>query len=204
MGKLTFILGGARSGKSTYAQRLAEKHAGRVVFIATATVSDGEMASRIRQHQKERPPAWATVEIPVGIAAALRANPTGADVVLLDCVTLLVSNLIFATGQDEVDEITAGARVKSEISDLLGYIRDSGASWIIVSNEVGLGLVPPYPLGRLYRDLLGRANQELAAAADEVVWMVAGIPVPIEAYRQNGARGARGSKGVNRRQPDER
>jgi len=194
MGKLTFILGGARSGKSSYAQRLAEKHAGRVAFIATATPGDDEMAERILQHQKERPPGWGTLEIPFGVATALASAPTGgagaanpmqADIILLDCLTLLVSNLLFQGSQDEVDEGTAAARVETEISGLLGFIRGSRADWIIVSNEVGLGLVPPYPLGRIYRDLLGRANQELAASADEVVWMVAGIPVPIQNYREN-------------------
>ena len=182
MGKLTFILGGARSGKSAYAQRLAEKYVGRVAFVATASAGDDEMAARILRHQKERPPSWDTFEIPHGIAAAL--TPARAGLVLLDCVTLLVSNLLFQDEQAEVDESTAAARVQTEISDLLGLIRDSGTDWIIVSNEVGLGLVPPYPLGRIYRDLLGRANQELAAAADEVVWMVAGIPVPIQNYRE--------------------
>ena len=185
MGKLTFILGGARSGKSSYAQSLAEKHPGRVAFIATATPDDDEMAARIIKHQKERPPGWATFEIHHGIAGALRTSPPRADIILLDCLTLLVSNLLFQDGQTGVDERTAAARIETEINGLLGFIRDGGADWIIVSNEVGLGLVPPYPLGRIYRDLLGRANQELAAAADEVVWMVAGIPVPIQNYREN-------------------
>jgi adenosylcobinamide kinase/adenosylcobinamide-phosphate guanylyltransferase len=184
MGKLTFILGGARSGKSSYAQRLAEKHGGQVALIATATTSDEEMAARIRKHQNERPPGWITREIPQGVAAALKVDPLRADVILLDCLTLLVSNLLLQDSESEVNEASAALPLESEITALLATVRDSRAVWIIVSNEVGLGLVPPYPLGRIYRDLLGRANQQVAAIADEVFWMVAGIPVPIEQYRE--------------------
>ncbi len=184
MGKLTFILGGARSGKSTYAQRLAERRGGRVAFIATATSSDDEMAARILSHQKERAKDWATREIPYGIAAELRVNPLQADIVLLDCLTLLVSNLLLQDNTTEIIESVATARVETEITDLLAVTRDSHAEWIIVSNEVGLGLVPPYQLGRIFRDLLGRANQRLAASADQIFWMAAGIPVPIQKYRE--------------------
>lgn len=179
MGKLTFILGGARSGKSYYAQRLAEKRGGRVTFLATATAGDDEMQARIAQHRSERPDAWSTCEIPHGIAAALQESPLQADIVLLDCVTFLVSNLLL------LDENDASARVDAEIDGLLAAIQNSAAEWIVVSNEVGLGLVPPTPLGRIYRDLLGRANRSLAAHADRVLWMVAGIPVPIEQFRED-------------------
>jgi adenosylcobinamide kinase/adenosylcobinamide-phosphate guanylyltransferase len=187
MGKLTLILGGARSGKSTYAQRLADQHGGRVAFLATATAGDDEMSARIKKHQQERPAGWITREIPHGIAAAIAAEPIDADVVLLDCLTLLVSNvtLLGMDDFDAPDESAAAARVEEEISSLIGTIKKSPADWIIVSNEVGLGLVPPFPVGRIYRDLLGRANQQIAARADEVYWLVAGIPVPIHGFREN-------------------
>jgi adenosylcobinamide kinase/adenosylcobinamide-phosphate guanylyltransferase len=178
MGKLTFILGGARSGKSAYAQRLAEKHGGRVTFIATATAGDDEMRTRIARHRSERSSAWSTYEIPHGIAASLQDHPFQADVVLLECITLLVSNLLL------LDESAASTQVEAEIDGLLAAIQNHPAEWIVVSNEVGLGLVPSTPLGRIYRDLLGRANRELAAHADKVIWMVAGIPVPIEQYKE--------------------
>lgn len=184
MGKLTFILGGARSGKSDYAQRLAQKHGGRVTFLATATVGDDEMRIRITRHRAERPAGWMTREIPHGIAAALRLAPLQGDVVLLDCITLFVSNLLFLDGFDDPDENIVTRRVDAEIEALLTHIAADSAEWIVVSNEVGLGLVPEYPLGRIYRDLLGRANRQLAACADKVFWLVAGIPVPITQYRE--------------------
>ena len=184
MGKLTFILGGARSGKSAYAQHLAEKQSGPVTFIATATAGDDEMQTRIDRHRKERPANWHTREIPFSIGAALSIDLLLRDVILLDCVTLLVSNLLFLDGADEPDESAASLRVDAEIAGLLTLIEANPAEWIIVSNEVGLGLVPATPLGRIYRDLLGRANRVLAARADKVFWLVAGIPVPIEQYRE--------------------
>jgi adenosylcobinamide kinase/adenosylcobinamide-phosphate guanylyltransferase len=186
MGELVLVLGGARSGKSTYAQRLAERKGGRVVYLATATAGDEEMATRIDHHRQNRPGEWLTREIPHGVAAELALHPIQADTVLLDCLTLLVSNvtLLGVSDYDHPDEAAAEARVEEEISGLMQAIQASRADWIIVSNEVGLGLVPPYPLGRVYRDALGRANQRLAAIAAEVFWLVAGIPVPIGKYRE--------------------
>jgi adenosylcobinamide kinase/adenosylcobinamide-phosphate guanylyltransferase len=187
MGHLILILGGARSGKSTQAQRLAKAHGGQVLFIATAEGLDDEMRARIAAHRSERPPDWQTLEIPYNVADAFTRLSPPSDVVLLDCLTLLVSNLLLLEGDiDQPDMARADGfahRLEAEIQALLEAIRGSRADWIVVSNEVGLGLVPPYPSGRLYRDLLGYANQRLAAQADEVYWMVAGIPVPIHGYR---------------------
>jgi adenosylcobinamide kinase/adenosylcobinamide-phosphate guanylyltransferase len=185
MGKLTLILGGARSGKSGYAQRLALQYNGPVLYIATAQALDSEMEFRIENHRQDRPQEWKTLEAPLGIATAVQQQPTTAVVIILDCLTLLVTNLLMAAAPDEdhPDESAALQSVEEELSQLLPAMQASPSDWIVVSNEVGLGLVPPYPLGRLYRDLLGRANQKLALAADEVFWMVAGIPVPIHTYR---------------------
>jgi adenosylcobinamide kinase/adenosylcobinamide-phosphate guanylyltransferase len=186
MGKLTFILGGARSGKSSYAQRLASEDGGRVVYLATATADDDEMALRIVKHQQGRPAGWQTREIPLDIHIAWAANPPLAETVLLDCLTLLLTNVMLAgeTDLDHPDEEAAREKVEAEITGLLETIANSPAHWIVVSNEVGLGLVPTYPLGRIYRDLLGWSNQRFAAVADEVYWLVAGIPVPIQSFRQ--------------------
>jgi adenosylcobinamide kinase/adenosylcobinamide-phosphate guanylyltransferase len=185
MGKLTLILGGARSGKSSYAQRLAWQHTGPVIYIATAQALDAEMENRIENHRLDRPQGWITLEAPRGVAAVLQQQPVKGGVILLDCLTLLVTNLLISAAPDEdhPDEAAALQAVEGELEQLLPAIGASPADWIVVSNEVGLGLVPPYPLGRIYRDLLGRANQKLAATADEVFWMVAGIPVPIHSYR---------------------
>jgi adenosylcobinamide kinase/adenosylcobinamide-phosphate guanylyltransferase len=185
MGKLTLILGGARSGKSNYALQLALQHGGTVLYIATAQALDLEMANRIEKHRQERPKDWITREVPRGIAASLQQQPATAGVVILDCLTLLITNLLMAASPDEEqpDEAAALQSLEDELAQLLPAIQASRSDWIVVSNEVGLGLVPPYPLGRIYRDLLGRANQKLASIADEVFWMVAGIPVPIHPHR---------------------
>ena len=186
MGKLTFVLGGARSGKSSYAQRVGEKCRGQVVYLATAQALDDEMQGRISAHQKERSVDWVTLEAPKAIAQTWRSAGQPGDLVLLDCLTLLVSNLLMDRVVDDaiLDENQAAASVHNEIDTLLAAVKESQAEWVVVSNEVGLGLVPPYPMGRLYRDLLGWTNQRLAAEADEVIWMIAGIPLPIQAFRE--------------------
>ncbi len=177
MGKsLTLILGGARSGKSTLAQAMAQAAGGRVLFVATAAALDGEMAARIAAHRAARPAGWATLEAQTRVGAAIRAWPDPADTVLLDCLTLLVSNRLVALPEDAPAEATHRA-VLEEVDGLLAAYNASPTDWIIVSNEVGLGLVPPYPLGRLYRDELGYANQRLAQAASRVAFLVAGLPL---------------------------
>lgn len=191
MGVFILILGGARSGKSTYAEALAAARGGKVVYIATAQPLDEGMATRIQRHQQSRPESWQTLEIPHGIGAALctqnagTAFPAPADVFLLDCVTLLVSNLLMeaTNAEAEPDEARVTQTVDEEITALLACIQQTPAAWIVVSNEVGMGLVPEYPLGRVYRDVLGRVNQRLAREADEVYLMIAGIPVPIHTFR---------------------
>jgi adenosylcobinamide kinase/adenosylcobinamide-phosphate guanylyltransferase len=176
---MILILGGARSGKSSYAQKWAEDSGKSVTFIATAQASDDEMSARITKHQIERPKHWQTLEIPYDIASALQEIKS--EVLILDCVTLLVTNLIMNYFENDIlDEEKSKQAVEKEIESLLKMIRESKKEWLIVSNEVGLGLVPPYLLGRMYRDLLGWANQRLAKEADEVLFMVAGIPMKVK------------------------
>ncbi len=181
MGKLTLLLGGARSGKSTLAEKLAAQRGERVLYVATAIPFDDEMKLRIRNHQEQRPASWKTVESPTGIAEAVQDEVQSVDVVLLDCLTLLANNLFmeFSGDPDHPDEGQFSEALDREVNSIIAAIESSAAEWIIVSNEVGLGLVPPNPLGRVYRDLLGRANQHLAARADEVYFMVAGMAVPL-------------------------
>lgn len=176
---LTLILGGARSGKSSYAQQLARERGGdQVLFVATAQALDGEMAARIQAHRRERPSAWRTLEAPRHTGDAIaRAEPSA--VVLVDCLTLLVSNAVLALPESAGAKEAEGAAL-AEVEELLATFKSSKANWIVISNEVGMGLVPPYPVGRAYRDALGRANQCLAAEADQVLFMVAGIPMKVK------------------------
>lgn len=177
---LTFILGGARSGKSAYAQELACQHGESVLYVATATAGDDEMKARIEAHRAERPAGWRTLEAPLKVGEAIQnaLAEQPADVVLLDCMTLLASNVILQL-PETATEREASAALLAEVEALLVCRANSNAHWIIVSNEVGLGLVPPYPLGRLYRDTLGRVNQKLAAAATETLFLVAGRPIRV-------------------------
>lgn len=178
--ELILILGGARSGKSTYAEQLARELGGpAVLYVATAQAFDAEMRARIAAHRAARPADWRTLEAPTISAAHLAEAVGPARVVLLDCLTLLVSNAILAAGDEPCAEV-ADAAVGQEVAALLAAHHAGQATWIVVSNEVGLGLVPPYPLGRIYRDALGRANQRLAAAADQVLFMVAGLPLRVK------------------------
>jgi adenosylcobinamide kinase/adenosylcobinamide-phosphate guanylyltransferase len=174
------ILGGARSGKSSYAQTLAGAFAS-VLYVATAEPGDDEMRARIAAHQAERPGHWRTLEasraLGAAITNALCQQPT--DVVLLDCLTLLANNVIVPL-PEPVTAQAAEAALLAEVDGLLAARSAANAEWLIVSNEVGLGLVPPYPLGRAYRDALGRANQRLASAADNVLFMVAGLPLVVK------------------------
>ena len=180
MGKrLTLVLGGARSGKSVHAQRLALERGRAVLYVATAEAGDEEMAARIAAHRTERPTHWQTLEAPRKVAKAITVKGGEAEVILIDCLTLLASNVI-APMPETVTEKQATAALNEEVDALIEVYQASVADWILISNEAGLGLVPPYPLGRIYRDALGRANQRLAAVADEVLFMVAGLAVKIK------------------------
>ena len=178
-GKIILILGGARSGKSSYAQELAAKLGERVVYVATAEVGDEEMQERIAAHRAERPASWHTVEAPTQVGAVLMTETLKADVILLDCITLLTSNVLLSFPESvTLDEVQR--EMDSEVDGLVAAFKQGEADWIIVSNEVGLGLVPAYPLGRTYRDVLGRVNQRLAQVADEVLFMVASLPMKVK------------------------
>jgi adenosylcobinamide kinase / adenosylcobinamide-phosphate guanylyltransferase len=175
---LTVILGGARSGKSDYAQRLAQQDKQPVLFVATATAGDQEMAHRIAVHRANRPANWQTLEAPLKVAAAIE-NALQLPWVLVDCITLLVSNILM-TCDEPIDEGLYHKKVDEEVEALISCYANHSGNWVIVSNEVGLGLVPAYPMGRYYRDALGRANQKLANAADQVILMVAGISMIVK------------------------
>jgi len=191
--RLILILGGARSGKSAFAERLAARSGRTVAYIATATDSDDEMRERIARHRASRPQQWHTIEEPLDLAEAVQRAYHLADVALLDCVTLWLGNtLLQELGEHESDvqgnedlRITSSPfddRSMQQISALLAVMQnaEAGKTLIVVSNEVGLGIVPAYPLGRVYRDTLGYINQRLAQDADRVYLMVAGMAVDIK------------------------
>jgi adenosylcobinamide kinase/adenosylcobinamide-phosphate guanylyltransferase len=166
------LLGGARSGKSRHALELAAGHGTRVAFLATARALDDGMAARIARHRAERPPRWTTIEEPYDVVAACRRAARTHDLVLVDCVTVWVANLV-ERGDDDAAVLAA--------ADALAKLQQERiVSTVIVSNEVGEGVHPSTELGRRFRDLLGSVNQRLAAAADRVTLMVAGLPVTVK------------------------
>ncbi|HEX3230768.1 MAG TPA: bifunctional adenosylcobinamide kinase/adenosylcobinamide-phosphate guanylyltransferase [Pyrinomonadaceae bacterium] len=177
--RLTLLLGGARGGKSAYALRLAyesERVSGReVCYIATAQGLDEDMTARIARHRTERPAHWRTIEEPCQIDEALR-QAHGAGIVVVDCLTLFVSNWLMRYE----DEHECEKFVRSVTRNFLELARTREQTIICVSNEVGLGVVPEARLGRTFRDLLGRVNQDFAAAADEVYLLVAGLPLQLK------------------------
>jgi adenosylcobinamide kinase/adenosylcobinamide-phosphate guanylyltransferase len=173
------ITGGARSGKSRFALELAQKLGEPVLFVATAVAGDDEMRQRIEEHQRARPSAWRTLEVTTHLGSQISHQIGDARVVIADCITLLVNNIL-SQYSPRTSVSVIEQEVTSEINELVQCINRTGASFIIVTNEVGTGLVPANRVGRLYRDLLGKANQLLAQQVDEVYLMVAGLPIQIK------------------------
>ena len=172
--QLILILGGARSGKSACAEDLA-RQGERTLFVATAEALDDDMKRRIEKHRARRPAAWDTLEEPLDPVAAIPSALAGHDTLLIDCLTLWVSNLLLQLG----DDADAETEILSRAGALLDLYDRTEARWILVSNEVGLGVAPATELGRNYRDVLGRVNQLFASRADKVYLMVAGLPVDL-------------------------
>lgn len=178
---LTLLLGGVRSGKSRTALALAEETPGRALFVATAEARDEEMRKRIEIHRQERGTRWETLEAPIDVAGALETRLSGGgetlSVVVIDCLTLWVSNVLLSLDDPSVGEDVLAERTTGLLSTVA---RHPDLRWIIVSNEVGLGVVPSSALGRHYRDALGRANQLVAERAHWVTLMVAGLAVVLK------------------------
>ena len=182
--RLTVLIGGVRAGKSGRALSLAHERRGdgRVLFVATAQAFDDEMRRRIDAHRRERPADWDTLESPLDLAGDVERRLAAAErpytVLVVDCLTLWISNVLLSLGDDADAEAEAADRTRELLRVLAAA--PTNVSSIVVTNEVGLGVVPPTPLGRRYRDALGRANQLVAAAADEVTLLVAGLEVPLK------------------------
>ncbi|MFH1074864.1 MAG: bifunctional adenosylcobinamide kinase/adenosylcobinamide-phosphate guanylyltransferase [Candidatus Firestonebacteria bacterium] len=172
MPELMLITGGVRSGKSSYAQKVAESSGAKVFYIATAEALDDEMKIRIKSHRKSRSKKWVTIEEPIYLAKAIDALPPGNKTVILDCLTLFISNLIHKGRSD--------AQICAEMRGIIKALRKKSGLSIIVTNEVGSGIVPEGRLSRRFRDLQGLVNQIAAKEADRVCLLVSGIPVPIK------------------------
>lgn len=173
---LVLVLGGARAGKSAFAERLA-RCGGKVLFVATAEAGDEEMARRIARHKRRRPKGWETLEEPIALPEALAGRKGRYDTVIIDCLTLWVSNLMLQRPRPK----DLDAAVQDAARRLIEVSEQDSATWIVVSNEVGLGVVPPTEAGRTYRDLLGRVNQRFAQGAGKVYLLVAGLFVELKA-----------------------
>jgi adenosylcobinamide kinase/adenosylcobinamide-phosphate guanylyltransferase len=169
----TLIIGGCRSGKSAEALRMAEAlEADRRLFVATCRPYDAEMRTRIERHRRARDASWETLEVPLALSAALETHNDRRHVILVDCLTLWITNLML-DAQPE-DAVTA------QISGLTQALKAMRCPVILVANEVGQGIVPENPMARRFRDWAGMVNQQVAACADQVMWMMAGIPMKIK------------------------
>lgn len=174
MGKITFVLGGARSGKSRFAVSLAKKRSknGKVAFVATCLAGDKEMERRIALHKKARPAEWKTFEKPKDISSLLTKIGSDSEVIIIDCLTLHICDFMMRGFKEEL--------IEHNISRMLKALAKIKAKTIIISNEVGLGIVPNSKMGRKFRDIAGRANQTVTAEADEVYFLVSGLAQKIK------------------------
>jgi adenosylcobinamide kinase/adenosylcobinamide-phosphate guanylyltransferase len=189
MRRIILILGGARSGKSRYAESLARTHKSQPTYVATAEIIDAEMRERIEHHRKERGATWRTIEAPLDLIVALNEADQAKSFTLIECLTVWINNLIYH-GKDVASEVE---RLRARLAKAKGHV-------VLVANEVGLGIVPDNALARRFRDEAGRANQAIADAADEVVFIAAGLPVILKKSKLAGRRApskakARGRKG---------
>ena len=185
MGRIILVTGGARSGKSSYAEQLVSLMGERIIYLATARALDQEMEDRIAKHRQQRPSTWQTIETPTSLAAVIQAEGNGCDALLLDCLTVFLTNriLTYTVDWDHPDMGRLNA-IEADLMDEVQAIVEAAsrmqAQLVVVTNEVGFGIVPMSPLARFFRDCAGRANQRLAAAAAEVFLVVAGIPMRIK------------------------
>jgi adenosylcobinamide kinase/adenosylcobinamide-phosphate guanylyltransferase len=172
MGKLSFIIGGTRSGKSTYSLEIAKNTGTKIAFIATAPYYDDDMRKRIEKHQTERPESWHTYEEQKELVSLLKKLENNYDTVLIDCLTLYITNLMLDSFEEKAIYIT--------LDDVLKTVKAASYQTIIVSNELGMGVHPENKMAREFRDIAGRCNQLTATNADDVYFVVAGIPIKIK------------------------
>ncbi len=177
MSRISFITGGARSGKSAFAEQLAARFPSPHGYLATAQPLDPEMAERIKQHRNRRGDSWRTIEEPLLLEQAMAGRDGAYGVLLVDCITLWITNLLFHYGEEAPD---TEERIMTDVRNLAGRLRAMNTPAILVSNELGMGIVPENRLARRFRDIAGKANQILAGAADEAWLVVSGIPMKLK------------------------
>ena len=178
---IVLISGGARSGKSSFAEKIAWHQGGKdVCYLATAEIKDQEMKNRVEKHIQHRPQAWETIEESHEVSEVL-THLTSGSVILLDCITVYISNLLLSGNKiDNIDSKQKETEIKSELEKIIKVVKENSLDIIIVTNEVGQGIIPDNKLGRIYRDIVGRMNQYLASEADKVYITFAGLPVEIK------------------------
>ena len=185
MDNLILVTGGARSGKSSFGEELVKKFGSNVLYIATSIPFDEEMKLRVKKHRERRPSCWETVEAYKDFDLKLDGKLVGKSAVMLDCITVMISNIMFEKQVDwdnlrSDDNDGLEEYVRCEVDKLLRIIEEAGLHFIVVTNETGMGIVPENALARVFRDIAGRMNQNLAKAAGEVYLCVSGIPVKIK------------------------
>lgn len=186
LGKIIYITGGARSGKSSFAEKMIFEKYNKKIYLATAIPFDDEMKDRIEKHKKQRGRDWKTIENYKGLAKILKEHIEGYEVILLDCVTNMVTNLMIMEEEHDWDNISMKEvdsikdRVIEEIQSVIDFVKENNIDMVAVSNEVGLGLVPSTPLGRHFRDIGGKINQIVAQAADEAYLVVSGLNIKLK------------------------
>lgn len=185
MSNIILVTGGARSGKSSFAESLCIEQNNKTAYIATSVAFDDEMKNRVKKHQESRPKNWKTYEIYKDIYSIVEELNKNHDTVIMDCVTLMVNNLMFTHGI-EVDEATSEELnelenyIREQITKLLEAVKKTNLYFVIVTNEIGMGIVPENKLSRIYGDFVGRANQLIASYSNEVYFVVSGIPMKVK------------------------
>ncbi len=186
MGKITYVTGGARSGKSTFAEKYVVESDLPKVYVATAIPFDNEMKLRVEKHREQRGSQWLTIEGYRGLGEKLKEEIGNEKIILMDCLTNMVSNLMIMDREYDWDSIskedlhTLEDEIRGEVEEVLEYVEQTDIELVVVSNELGMGLVPPYALGRHFRDIAGRMNQMMAERAHEAYLIVSGLPVKLK------------------------
>lgn len=185
MGKIILVTGGARSGKSSFAENMARKLGDFILYVATSIAFDEEMKLRIKKHREQRPEQWETLEAYKDMDINLKDKLEGKSGIMLDCITIMLTNIMLEENLDwnslqSAEILELEKKVNDEIYKLIDVINSSNKTFILVTNEVGMGIVPENALSRVFRDMAGRVNQLLAKAADEVYFCVSGIPMKIK------------------------